>query len=256
MTISSSKSVFAADEPVLIDITLKSNEVKKQARILDWVVPCEPKNEILTMPTEMSFFNIKTAVSSVAAKYMGALFKRPSPTNKDYKTLKPGEEISCTIDMSKYYEFTAGSDDDSYEIMYSVASMQLSNPYNNRNSIESLDSNSITVNIKARDPPLPPDDYDHNLRGLQTGGTSFNGCSTSRQNDLRQARSYALTAVRNLDAPLAKVGQEGSSSVCQWYDEWFGTFSSTRHNELNVGFKEIRNQLNDASIRFECTCTR
>ena len=110
LTISSSKAAFAADESVLIDVTLKNNDPQKPARILDWVVPCDAKDDTTPTPTEMSFFNIKT-MGDLAAKYTGALFKRPKPVEKDYKILEPGDQLSCTIDLGKYYEFAAASDD-------------------------------------------------------------------------------------------------------------------------------------------------
>ena len=84
LTISSSKTEFAANEPILIDITLKNNEAQKPARILDWVNPCNTGNDPTALPKEMSFLNIKTIGGKVAAKYMGAVFKRVKPENKDY----------------------------------------------------------------------------------------------------------------------------------------------------------------------------
>lgn len=74
----------------------------------------------------MSFFAINTAGSYVA-KYIGAVFKRAKPAVKDYKMLRPVENVSCTIDLGKYYKFASTSNDSSYEIKYSVTSMELSN---------------------------------------------------------------------------------------------------------------------------------
>jgi len=41
-----------------------------------------------------------------------------------------------------------------------------------------------------------------NLRGLHSGGTSFNRCSTSMQNSLNQARSSALSAATNTQSQI------------------------------------------------------
>ena len=266
LTISSSKAAFAADESVLIDVTLKNNDPRKPARILDWVVPCDAEDEDDTTPTpmEMSFFNIKT-MGDRAAKYTGALFKRAKPVEKDYKILKPGDQISCTIDLGKYYEFAAVKGVNEYEIEYSVASMHLSNPDNNGNAVdqlvESLDSNTLTVKIDARDSPSRRHAlHDRNLRqrsrGLQTGGTTFNGCTTSEQSDLIQARSLALDASTEVVDHLTGVRQGSSSSECPRYDEWFNSYSSSRHNQLEVGYEEIRARLDDADVLFDCKCKK
>eukprot|EP00579_Thalassiosira_antarctica_P000127 CAMPEP_0201868906 /NCGR_PEP_ID=MMETSP0902-20130614/2607_1 /ASSEMBLY_ACC=CAM_ASM_000551 /TAXON_ID=420261 /ORGANISM="Thalassiosira antarctica, Strain CCMP982" /LENGTH=509 /DNA_ID=CAMNT_0048394307 /DNA_START=41 /DNA_END=1571 /DNA_ORIENTATION=+ len=269
LTISSSKAAFAADESVLIDVTLKNNDPQKPARILDWVVPCDAEddtaeNDTMSTPTEMSFFNIKT-MGDRAAKYTGALFKRAKPVEKDYKILKPGDQISCTIDLGKYYEFAAASDDNNYEIKYSVASLQLSNPDNNGNAVgqqvESLDSNTLAVKIDARDSPSRGHALrDRNLRqrsrGLQTGGTTFNRCTESEQSDLIQARSLALDASTEVVDHLTGVRQGSSSSECPRYDEWFNSYSSSRHNQLEVGYEEIRARLDDADVLFDCKCKK
>ena len=260
LTISSSKAAFAADESVLIDVTLKNNDPRKPARILDWVIPCDAEDEDDTTPTptEMSFFNIKTMGDS-AAKYTGALFKRAKPIDNDYKILKPGDQVSCTIDLGKYYEFAAASDDNDYGIKYSVASIQLSNPDNNGNAVgrqvESLDSNTLAVKIDARDPPSRRHALrDRNLRqqsrGLQTSGTNFNGCTTSEQSDLIQARSLALAASTEVVGYLTGVRQGGSSSECPRYDEWCNSYNSSplHHNEVEAGYEAIR------AIFFDCAC--
>ena len=252
LIISSSKTEFAADEPILIDVTLKNNEAQKPARILDWVNPCNTENDSSTLPKEMSFFNIKTT-GGQAAKYMGAVFKRANPENKDYKMLMPGDVVSCTINLGTYYEFAAGSGDDNYEIKYSLASMQLSDPDNNGNAVETLDSNSLTLKVSARD------DSFHlrrrNLRGLQSGGTLFNGCTATRQSTINDARTKALSAATDAQSQINKVGNAGTVSYCPRYDEWFGSYSSTRHSDLKTGYDLITARLNDASIRFDCTCT-
>jgi len=253
LTISSSKTEFAANEPILIDVTLKNNEAQKPARILDWVNPCNTGNDSTALPKEMSFFNIKTIGGKVAAKYMGAVFKRVKPENKDYKMFMPGDEVSCTINLGTYYEFAARSDDDNYEIKYSVASMQLSNPDNNGNAVETLDSNSLTLKVSARDDPFHL--RRRNLRGLQSGGTSFNGCTATRQSTINDARTKALSAATDAQSQINKVGSAGTASYCPRYDEWFGSYSSTRHSDLKTGYDLITARLNDASIRFDCTCT-
>ena len=63
-------------------------------------------------PTKMSFFAINTAGGYVA-KYLGAVFKHGKPAERNFKMLKLGDKMSCTIDLGKLYEFASGSDDNS-----------------------------------------------------------------------------------------------------------------------------------------------
>ena len=111
ITISSSKDSFAADEHVLIEVVLKNNESDKPVRVLNWVVPCNAKDvSSPDTPAEMSFFAVKMAGGHVA-KYLGVVFKRVKPDEKDYKMLKPGDEVRCTIDLGRYYQFDSMGDD-------------------------------------------------------------------------------------------------------------------------------------------------
>ena len=98
LSISSSKTSYAANEPVLVDVTLKNNERKKSARVLDWLVPCQEDASSPETPKDMSFFAISTS-NGYVAKYLGAVFKRVKPAEKDYTVLRLVNEDSCTIDL-------------------------------------------------------------------------------------------------------------------------------------------------------------
>jgi hypothetical protein len=175
----------------LIKVTLKNNE-RKKARVLDWVVPCEDAQGVSSpeTPTEMSFFTINTAGGHVA-KYLGAVFRRVKPDEKDYKMLNPGDEVSCTIDLEKYYEFASKSDDNSYNIKYSASSMELSKPKasNSESALESLESNTLTIKIDARKVPTRAL-RERKLQSLN----NFRNCDTNRQSMLAKARSRATSA--------------------------------------------------------------
>jgi hypothetical protein len=138
--------------PVLIDVTVKNSKPNKPARVLDWVVPCNAEDVTSPeTPTKMSFFAIKTSGGRMA-KYLGAVLKHIEPEEKDYKVLKPGYEVKCTINLRKYYQFDSTSNDNSYKIKYAVTSMELSNPNasNRASALESLESNTLTVKIGAK----------------------------------------------------------------------------------------------------------
>ncbi len=138
------------------EVTLKNNERKKSARVLDWVVPCKDTEDVSLpkTPTKMSFFVINTVGGYVLAEYIGAVLKQLKPAEKDCKMLKPGENVSCTIDHGKYCEYATG-DDNSHEIKYSVTSMELSNPNAppDSSTLEGLESNTITIKVDVRNVP-------------------------------------------------------------------------------------------------------
>ena len=274
LTLSTPKTSYAPDEPVLVDVTLKNNEANKPAKILDWIVPCvtdaTPPTSTSTdgkeLPTEMSMFDVHTSFAKVSAKYLGAVFKRTKPADKDYKVLKAGEEISCTVNLGEYYAFD-NVKENQYEISYSVEGLQLSEPGNSNGNngnafglqMENVRSNTLNLQIDARPAPAPPSSSGgtrKNLRGLQSGSTTFNGCSSARQSTLLQARSIALTKSTEVVNLLTSVGNSQSSSSCPRYEEWFNSYNSVRHNELQDGYIKIRDDLESKLINFDCTCTQ
>ena len=257
MTISASQSSFAANEPVLIEFTLSNNNPKRSARILDWDIPCDDDDGLSSSSedsvTEMSFFKIATSGGHLA-KYLGALLKRAAPSEGNYKRLKPGDEVSCTIDLGQFFEFKSSDGDDNYIIKYSVTSMELFKPtsVNTTNTLEMLESNTLKIKIGDRVSP-----FQRNLRerSLQTLN-SFSSCTTAQQTSIIEARSHAITASNNAVAIIESVGVSQSTSACPRYKEWFGPYDSSRHTELVNGYRTSRERLTFASIKFDCGCNQ
>jgi len=258
LTISASKSSFAANEPVLIDFTLRNNDPKKSARILDWDIPCDTEDGLSSPEdsvTEMSFFKIATSGGQVA-KYLGALLKRSSPSEGNYKRLKPGDEVSCSIDLGQYFEFNSSDgDDDDYIIQYSVTSMELSKPtaVNTTNTLEILESNTLIITIGDRANHYQSNRRDE--RNLQTALNTFRRCSTAQQVLIAEARTHAITASNDAVAIIESVGLLQSTSTCLRYKQWFGDYSLSRHTELKTGYMTSRDRLISAFITFDCGCT-
>ena len=260
LTISASQSSFAANEPVLIDFTLRNNDPKRSARILDWDIPCDTEDG-LSSPTEdsvteMSFFKIATSGGQVA-KYLGALLKRSSPSEGNYKRLKPGDEVSCTIDLGQYFEFNSSDgDDDDYIIQYSVTSMELSKPtaVNTTNTLEILESNTLIIKIGDRANHFHRNRRDE--RSLQTTLNTFSSCSAAQQALIAEARTHATSASNDAVAIIESVGLLQSTSTCPRYKQWFGDYNLFRHTELKTGYVTSRDRLISASITFDCGCTR
>lgn len=260
LTMTSSRTEYAANETVAIDITLKNNDTTKPARILNWINPCKNGDgdaPLTLSPVDMSFFDVTTTIGGKSALYLGALIKRKEPTEKDYTTLKAGEQVSCTINLDKYFQFTSPSSDDEYKISYAVTSMQLSNPFKTQgtNAIESLEVETtvLSLKVKART-NLTRFLRDQNTRGLQTGGTTFQTCTTAQRSSLLEARKQALTESTDAVSILTSISQWGNTANCNRYDKWFGPYDPNLLAELKPGFEAISARLNDATISFDCAC--
>jgi len=251
LTISTSKASFATNEPVLLEVNLENKELNKPAHILGWLIPCEDAEDASSpeTPTQMSFFEIKTAGGYVAS-YLGAVFKRGKPGKKDYKILKPGGKILCTIDLAKYYAFTSNDNDNSYEIKYSVLSIELSNPNasTGASALESLESNTLYIKIEARGIPTRA----LRERKLQElNNFSGNKCDATKRNDLIEARRLATIASSETVSFM-----ENNPPTCPRYQKWFGEYDLSRHTELVNGYNLTRDRFTDALITFDCGCKK
>jgi hypothetical protein len=163
--------------------------------------------------------------------------------------LNPGNKVWCTIDLGQYYTFASESNDNSYEIKYSVISMELSsNASTSASVLESLDSNILTIKIDARNAPTQAL-WEQNLQSLN----NFRGCDTARQSLLLDARSRSVNATNDALSVIDCVGELESSLNCPLYKEWFGNYDFNRHMVIRNRWDIVTSP---ASIMFDCTCTR
>lgn len=249
-SLSTSKDSLASDEDVLINVTVKNNTPNKRARVLNWIVPCDFNNltsSSINPPKDMSSFEVNT-LGGHTAKYLGALIKRGEPSYKDFLTLGPGAEISCTIDLGKYFEFVSPSEDDVYEIKFTATASQLSAP---SARLETLNSGTLSIQIAARDVPTRA----LRERKLQAIN-NFHNCDVSQQNVIADARSRAAAESTNALNVIDDVGRWRNAAYCPRYKEWFGDYDDNRHTvELRPGYSAVRDRLNHLPIVFDCKCT-
>lgn len=260
MAISTSKDTFAVDEPVSVDVVLKNSNPDSPfpVRLLEWVIPCDSPETL----TEMFFFDIKTTRGK-AANYIGVHFKRTEPTDEDYKVLEPGEQISCTIDLGKYYNFASPNKDNYYEIMYSKTSMQLSHP--DSTALEILQSNSLKLKIDAREvPPRPSLDETFSYEKCYQG-SFFVRCykcgempSPLRKKNIdveelvSETNSIAIERVFEVNQEIVEVGNRQSSVSCPRYNTWFGEYDPDRHSILRKEYHNIESDLRYEYMLFDC----
>ena len=230
--LSVAQSEFGSAQDVLVTVTV-SNPHKQTVRVLKWFTAAEGVEEPLFAVTR----------DGEPVPYIGAHYKRPAVTGKDYISLKAGQSISHTVSLAEYYDLSQSGH---YEVFYAVASSQLFDEKGNSfASRDSLTSEKVSFRAeghapkgKPTQPPPPP-----------PGGNSFNACTVDQQNLLISARSQATAY-----ATESKNYLNSHSSGTQRYVEWFGAFTSSRYNTVTAHFDKISNAFDTAGITFDCKC--
>lgn len=231
VSLSVEQSAFDSSQDVLVTVTL-SNPTKHTVKVLKWFTPAQGVEEPL--------FTILRDGEPVA--YLGAHFKRPAATGRDYISLKAGESTSTTVDLGEYYDLSQSGQ---YEISYGVAAFNLfdekGNTFKDRNVLVS-EKVSVTVEGRAAKgkptPPPPP----------PPGGNTFNACTVEQQNLLVSARNQAKTYASNAENYL--LGNNQGSR----YTTWFGAFSSSRYDRVTDNFTAISDAMDNAGVAFDCKC--
>ncbi len=232
VSLSVAQSEFSAAQDVLVTVNI-SNPTKHTVRVLKWFTPAEGVEEPLFAVTR----------DGEAVPYIGAHYKRPAVTGKDYISLKAGESLARTVNLADYYDLSQSGQ---YEVAYAVASFNLFDEKGNAFKFrDSLTSDAVSMKVEGRaargkpTPPPPP----------PPGGNSFNACSTTQQSILVNARNQA-----KVYSSESRNYLSSHNSGTQRYLEWFGLFSTTRHDIVTDHFTAIAGAFDNAGITFDCKC--
>jgi len=265
---------FASSEDVLVTVTIY-NPTKNPVKVLRWFTPEDQTAERLFLVTR----------NGETVAYTGPVYKRVPATGNDYISLRAGASIVRTVNLGASYDL---SQDGQYEVAFAVAAFNLFNEKANAfRAKDVLISQKISLEVDGREakgtptppppggggkgtptppspstptslPPVTPTSTPPSGGGKGTptplppggGGNSFNACTTSQQSLLVSARDqskiYASDAENYL---LANI-------LNSRYTTWFGVFSSARYNRVKSNFTAISNAMDNASVRFDCTCTQ
>lgn len=232
VSLSVTQSDFGSAQDVLVTVTL-TNPHRHTVRVLKWFTAAEGVEEPL--------FAVMRDGEPVT--YLGAHYKRPAVTGRDYISLRAGESISHTVDLAEYYDLSQSGQ---YEVFYAVASFQLFDEQANAfNARDSLTSEKISIGVEGRaprakptQPPPPP-----------PGGTAFNACTVDQQDLLLQARDRAKTY--SIDS---RDYLNSHNSGTPRYLEWFGAYSSSRYSTVRSHFVAIADAMTNAGVTFDCKC--
>ena len=218
---------FSSPQAVLVRIII-TNNTAKDLRILSWYTP---DNGILE-----PLFNVTR--NGESSDYLGALYKRPDPTEQDYIKLAAGKSVEYIVDLSKYYSFIKSG---TYVVQYRVSSKDLYGI----NIEGDLISNELSLEVSGRIDPL--------LKIIQpeivSGNTTFNACSASQQTALLTARADASTYAETAKNYLV------NNRAGALYQLWFGVYDIARYNKAKSHFNLISNAIDTVTVNFDCTCT-
>ena len=226
------QSAFDSSQDVLVAVTI-SNPTNHTVKVLKWFTPANGVEEPLFAVTR----------NGEPVAYIGAHYKRPATTGKDYLSLKAGESITSTVNLGAYYDLSGSGE---YEVFYAVASFHLFDEKGNAFKFRDvLTSEKISVSVAGRDrkgkptpTPTPP-----------PGGTAFNRCTVDQQSLLVSARNQAKTYAGDAENYLF-----GINSGTSRYTTWFGAFTTSRYNTVKTHFTAISNAMDNAGITFDCGC--
>ncbi|QYJ83613.1 MULTISPECIES: M35 family metallo-endopeptidase [Shewanella] len=242
-----SQDSFSSDQDVMVTLTL-TNEANVPVKLLKWFTAADGVEESL----------FKVTADGQERPYLGAHYKRPAPSHKDYIKLKSGESISYQVELSSLYDMSSTAN---YEISYDVSSMQLFAPNPGqakklaRLGVEGIHSAPASFYLEGREfkggaNKGKPGTGDGG--GTTPDGISFTGrCSNSQQSDILAGLAAAKTMSADANQHLATA-----SSNSQRYSTWFGAYSSSRWNTVSNNFSKIDSTLNNEPLTFDCSCKK
>jgi len=255
VALSVTQGKFVSSEDVLVTVTIY-NPTKNPVKVLRWFTPEDQTAERLFVVTR----------NGEPVAYTGPIYKRVPATEKDYLSLQAGASIVRTVNLGSFYDL---SQDGQYEVAFAVAAFNLFNEKANAFQFKDvLVSEKISLTVDGREAkgtPVPsptPGGGKHTPTPPPPGGTptatppgggggnSFNACTTTRQSQLVSARNESKIYASNAENYLL-ANLQGSR-----YTTWFGVFSSSRYNTVKSHFTAISNAMDNASVRFDCTCTQ
>lgn len=252
--LASASTSLSASQDVSVRVTL-SNPTAAPIKVLKWYTPIERVEDHL--------FRITRDGQEVP--YLGAHYKRPAPTDKDYVTLEPGQSLTRSVELSGLYDLSVTG---SYTIEYDVSSLNLygrsrlptalaSTEAVSQDSMQSLSSNRVSLWIQGQpmagtrswQEKLGLDSYAGLAATPMAGSVGFSNCSNTRQTQIQSAvasaKTYAGDALSYLTA-----GNKGSR-----YTTWFGTYNTSRYSTAKSHYTAIKDAVNNKPLVFDCGCS-
>lgn len=231
VTLSTDKVSLSATEDVVLRVDI-TNVANHPVHVLKWNTPVDG--------VEGALFRV--ARDSLPVTYLGAVYKRPAATGRDYVKLAPGETLSRLVALTGLYDF---SETGAYAIRYSTGALGLvsdrAGPPAGPRAVDSLSSNTVYLWIEGHDMGLL-------AKAGGGGGGSKASCTSAQQTVVGDAKSaakkYSAEALTYLSG----------RSVTTRYITWFGTYSSSRWDGVRLNFQGIDGAV--SGIKSDCSCRK
>jgi peptidyl-Lys metalloendopeptidase len=241
--------VQSAADDVALRFTL-ANTSAQTVRIAKWHTP-------LTGDLYGPIFSVKR--DGRAVEYVGKVYKLlATPLTGDYIALRPGASVSRVIELSEFYDMTAGG---TYEVQYQVELGFGAAPNSARATATMtarLASNAVTFE-RAGDAapaatsagPEASTDADFTIQAVAPG---FRSCSSSRQTALRSALPAAENYAKSSRSFLQNLPTSQRASNAR-YKTWFGAYTASRYSAVQRNFNQLASALSTKKVNFHCDCT-
>jgi peptidyl-Lys metalloendopeptidase len=236
-----------------------TNTDAKPVKMLSYLMKANKNGDL-----EENLFKVTLDGKNVA--YEGRHVKRQAPTAGDYITIKSGQTVSYSVELSKVYDLKKSGN---YTFQYHTVNMNLfaDQPLtDHKAAIMGMDgvSSNISANFIAQG-ASPYIGLEQSKAGKRCNprkqdcggggdpdpsGIEFTGsCSSGEQTDLISA----LAASKNMvnDSVSSLNGSSGDR-----YTTWFGAYSSARHNTVSANFDAIKDAMDNKPLTFDCSCNQ
>lgn len=244
VNLTANKAQLRSDEDVYVKVTFSNNTAVPQ-RLLKWYTPFDEVEEQL--------FTIKR--DGVEVPYLGAHYKRQSPTAKDYYVLKPGKSYTKTVELSGLYDLSEGG---SYTIEYRTASTQLfAQKFDKKGvaiadkAVGEMQSETAFVWIDGNGRSKNADvQFKANSAAVLAASLSYTKCTASQQATVATAVTNATSYANNSNSYL-----QGNNQGAR-YTTWFGAYTSSRYSTAKSHFVSIKDAFETKPVTVDCGCKK
>lgn len=246
-SLSLEQNYFSGDQDIFVTVTL-TNEEKVPVKVLKWYTAADDVEESL----------FKVSVNSEHREYLGAHYKRPAPSKKDYINLKAGESVSYRVELSALYDMSQTGD---YQVSFDVASAQLFTPNPGqekkmaRLGVDGIHSKTVNFYVEGRE-------FKSSVQGAKPdSGTTENGitytgrCSNTQKSSIQSGLNAAKSMAADAKNYLVNYNSSSRDQSVR-YNTWFGSYTSSRWNSVTGNFSNIDSALNTQSLTFDCSCKK
>ena len=244
VTVAADKASLKKDDDVVLKVTITNTSAQPQL-VLKWHTPFAGIQEHI--------FEVKR--DGVDVPYLGAHYKRPAPTAKDYYVLKPGASHTARVEISSLYDMTVTGD---YSVKYHAASANLfTKSYDAKGTVatggdvDEIESAPVSLwidGLHARGTKVGSPFEMAKVGNPSPMGLSFSNCTSSQSSTINSAIAAAKTMANNSVSYL-NAGTQGTR-----YKKWFGTYNSSRYATAKAHFTSIKNALDTKNVVVDCSC--